>query len=162
MPRPTRRRAFLLPSAGLIELSCMCCPEWLDQRTRTRYETLFTMPRTAGVSCSSRTLLTRRSPRPRTVSLCDCLQPIGLRTSLTFKVLMSAMTLLPWSAEDLFDRLAALGGDLSRCRRVLQRIERGAHHVVRVGQIGRASCRERVWIGVVAVRVRETCGGVWR
>ncbi|AFJ84656.1 hypothetical protein MYA_0287 [Burkholderia sp. KJ006] len=39
------------------------------------------MPRTAGVSCSSLTELSRRRPRPRTVARCDSRVPIRLFTS---------------------------------------------------------------------------------
>ena len=39
------------------------------------------MPRTAGVSSSSRSLFSLRNPRPRTVSRCERLVPIGLRTA---------------------------------------------------------------------------------
>ncbi|ERI31823.1 hypothetical protein BURCENBC7_AP6389 [Burkholderia cenocepacia BC7] len=49
--------------------------------TLTRYETLLIMPRTAGVSCSSLTELSRRRPRPRTVARCDSRVPIRLLTS---------------------------------------------------------------------------------
>src|SRR6201997_1848550 len=93
------------------------------------------MPRTAGVSSSVETLLRRRRPRPRTVARCSCLVPMMLRTSLTVTVFLSAMCfLLRRLTEDLFDRLAALGGDVARRRRGGQRVERRTNHVVRVAR----------------------------
>src|SRR5205814_473814 len=100
--------------------------------TFTRYETLLIMPRTAGVSSSSRSLLSLRRPRPRTVARCDSLVPAMLLTSLTLTVFLSLMMLS--SAEDLFDRQAALGSDLGRRAGVLQRVQGGANQVVRVGR----------------------------
>ena len=58
MPRPTRRRAFLAPAAGLMVFSSMCfVPASGAQSTFTMYETLLIMPRTAGVSSSVDSLL---------------------------------------------------------------------------------------------------------
>src|ERR1700759_9848 len=94
------------------------------------------MPRTAGVSSSVETLFRRRRPRPRTVARCSCFVPMMLRTSLTVTVFLSAMSILlsAASAEDVLDRLAALGGDVGRGGGVVQRVERGANHVVRVAR----------------------------
>src|SRR5436309_9232698 len=105
------------------------------------------MPRTAGVSSSSTVWWSRRRPSPRTVARWLARVLIGLRTSVTFTVLpggvfaglplaalftssFAAMSLL----HDLFDTLAALGGDLRGRGHGRERIERSAHHVVRVGR----------------------------
>src|SRR5574337_505768 len=74
------------------------CPVVAAHSTSTRYATLSIIPRTAGVSSSSRTALSRRRPRPRTVARCDALQPIGLLTSLTLSVFLSDMTILRTAA----------------------------------------------------------------
>src|SRR5471032_831164 len=100
--------------------------------TLTRYETLLIMPRTDGVSCNSATELTRRRPRPRTVARCDSRVPIKPLTNCTLTVfaMMSALT------EDVFDRLAAFGGDVGSSAHFGQAVQRGAHQVVRVRRAG--------------------------
>src|SRR5471030_2217112 len=80
--------------------------------TLTRYETLLT--------------------RPRTVARCDSRVPIKPLTNCTLTVfaMMSALT------EDVFDRLAAFGGDVGSSAHFGQAVQRGAHQVVRVRRAG--------------------------
>src|SRR3990170_4266644 len=108
------------------------------------------MPRTCGVSTTSTVWLMRRRPMPRTVSRCACLQPMMLFASVTF-IFLSAMLPLSaraqsaviagdrarfsdLSADDLFHRLAALGGHLGGSVHLLQPVQRGADHVVGIGR----------------------------
>src|SRR5471030_3334854 len=91
------------------------------------------MPRTAGVSSSTREAPMRLSPRPRTVARCFSLVPLGLFTSVTLKVFFSAM-MVSSGAQHFFDGLAALGCDFGRRGHFHQAVEGGAHHVVRVGR----------------------------
>src|SRR6478609_6938971 len=94
------------------------------------------MPRTAGVSSNTLVLFSLRRPRPTTVARCEARVPMGLRTSLTVTVFFSDMFVSPVgrSAENFFDRLATLGGDFRGSRGALERVQRGADHVVRVGR----------------------------
>src|SRR5215467_12526393 len=94
------------------------------------------MPRTWGVSSSSTVWCMRFRPRPRTVAWWPFLRLIGLLTSVTRIIFLSAMSVLgsSISAGDLFDRLAALGRDLRRRVHPLQAVERRANDVVRVGR----------------------------
>src|SRR5579862_4793686 len=94
------------------------------------------MPRTAGVSSSTRLAPMRLRPRPRTVARCFSLVPLGLFTNVTLKVFLSAMAIpgFPLGFEDLFDRLAALGSNFGRRGHLGQAVEGGAHDVVRVGR----------------------------
>src|ERR1700712_4079258 len=90
------------------------------------------MPRTAGVSSNTLVLFSLRRPRPTTVARCEARVPMGLRTSLTVTVFLSDMFCSWRSADDLFDRLATLGGDFRGRRSALQAVQRGANHVVRI------------------------------
>src|SRR3569833_548506 len=113
--------------------NCMICSvrkHSAYETTFTRYETLSIMPRTAGVSCSSDTEFTRRSPSPRTVARWSWRVPIKPLTSFTLIVLAIRVT----STKNFFDRLAALGSDLGRRIHAREAIQRRADHVVRVGR----------------------------
>src|SRR5215510_15765426 len=88
------------------------------------------MPRIAGVSSSSTVWCSRRNPRPRTVLRCGALHAIGLFTSVTRSLFLSAIAL----TRDLFDRLPALRGDLGGRAHLAQPVERRAHDVVRIGR----------------------------
>src|SRR6056297_423922 len=87
------------------------------------------MPRISGVSCSSTLWCMRRKPRPRTVSRCLPILPLGLRTSVTRSF---ADFFLAMIFQDLLYALAALGRDRFRGSHVLQALDRGANQVDRV------------------------------
>src|SRR5690606_2286387 len=57
-----------------------------------------------------------------------------LRTSLTVRVFFSLMTVLQRSVEEFFNRQTALGSDVGRVGGLVQGVERGANHVVRVAR----------------------------
>src|SRR5262249_61305317 len=88
------------------------------------------MPRIAGVSSNSTVWCSRRKPRPRTVRRCGALHAIGLFTSVTRSFPFSAIAL----TRDLFDRLAALRGDLGGSARPLQDMARAPDPHVRAAR----------------------------
>src|SRR5690606_20127534 len=100
------------------------------------------MPRTAGVSSSSRVWLTFLSPRPSTVARWLALVPIGLLTRVTFSVFLLMTSLRSIAAgrpvaacaqalaEDLLDRLATLGRDLGRGADLRKRVQGRPNDVV--------------------------------
>src|SRR5450830_969375 len=87
------------------------------------------MPRTDGVSCNSETEFTRRSPRPRTVARWSWRVPIRPLTSCTLIVFAICFTL----AQDVFNRLAALGCNFCWSVHFGQTVECCTDHVVRIG-----------------------------
>src|SRR6478609_6142487 len=107
-----------------------CASREAYDTTFTRYETLLIMPRTAGVSSSSRTELIPRSPSPRTVARWLSRVPIRPLTSCTLIVFAMSFTL----AQDFFNGLAALGCNLRWGVHFRQAIQRSADQVVRVGR----------------------------
>src|SRR5215468_8019737 len=112
--------------------------------TRTRWRTLLIMPRTSGVSTSSRLRWRLFSPRPISVARWSSVRPIGLPVWVILIFLASAMTRslrrrlgrggsrLVAPAQEIADLLAAAGGDHARRVELLQRLEGGLDHVVRV------------------------------
>src|SRR6266480_1793194 len=82
------------------------------------------MPRTAGVSASSTVWLIFFRPSPCTVSRWRCLMPASPFRSRTLILF----------TEDFLDLLAAARCDLRGRAHRLQAVQRGAHHVVRVGR----------------------------
>src|SRR5437879_5592274 len=92
----------------------------------TRYATCLIMPRTAGVSWSTRSLPTRVRPRPRSVSRWFSVCPLMLRTSLTFKAILRSL------AAHLGEILAAQARRLFRAAQLAQAVEGRLDHVVRV------------------------------
>src|SRR5882724_1206892 len=101
--RFAQARTNATADAALVVLGAFCRLDAVEfhvrslepQSTLTRYETLLIMPRTAGVSSSVYSLLSLRSPRPRTVARWDSRVPAMLRTSLTVTVFLSVMMLFP-------------------------------------------------------------------
>src|SRR5215510_7861000 len=89
------------------------------------------MPRACGESATSTVWLRHLSPSPRAVARCSAFLPIRPRTSVTRSFFCPAMFS---SLRQLFDRQAALGGDVCGGAAVLERVERGAHDVVRIGR----------------------------
>src|SRR5450830_942475 len=94
------------------------------------------MPRTAGVSSSSETELTRRRPRPRTGARCDSRVPIRPMTSWTLTVFLAAVVIVFTLSKNVFNRLAALGSDVASSAHFRQAVKRGANPVVRVRRAG--------------------------
>src|ERR1041385_8620622 len=100
------------------------------------------MPRVADVSGSSRVRPILFSPSPINVSRCVCSRRIGLPVCWTLMVLVFAMTTsirsrfaVDAGAPRLQRRLLAVAPRRAAARQilVLERIERGAPHVVGVG-----------------------------
>src|SRR5665213_2008975 len=89
------------------------------------------MPRIAGVSATSTVCSRWRRPSPFTDSRCLWSVPGSPFTRVT---LIRFCSLIASSSGDLFDLLAALGGDLRRAALLCQPVERGAHDVVRIGR----------------------------
>ena len=107
MPRPTRRRLRLLPGPGLMVLSCIVVAPRSAFSTPSRYFTSLIMPRTAGVSSTTRVSRMRRRPRPRTVARMLLQLPVHAAIQRDLDLALCSSS----SARDLFDRLAALGRD---------------------------------------------------
>src|SRR5215472_2379583 len=89
------------------------------------------MPRTCGVSMTSTLSLRHLRPRPRTVARWSSRLAVSPFTRVTFSF-FSPVTIS--SLRDLLDGHRTLGGDVRRRVAVLERIERRAHDVVRVGR----------------------------
>src|SRR5205809_2141009 len=87
------------------------------------------MPRTSGVSTTSTVWLRHLSPSPRTVARWSSRLAVSPLISVTLSF-FSTGTIS--SLRELFDSQAALGGDVRRRVALLECVERGPHHVVRV------------------------------
>src|SRR5262249_6174520 len=112
-------------AARLLAAVCRLDLVQFHHSTFTRYATLLILPRAAGVSSSVRVLVSLRRPRPRTVARWSSRVPATLLTSWTVRVVFLSVigVLRGRSVEDVFDRLAALGGHLGRRRRALEGVE---------------------------------------
>src|SRR6266851_1095372 len=113
---------------------------------RTRWRTFLIMPRTSGVSVSSRLRWRLFSPRPISVPRWSSVRPIWLPVWVILIFLPSAIAYslsrrlgggLVATAEKVADLLAAAGGDHARRVELLQRLERRLDHIVRVGRADR-------------------------
>src|SRR6266851_3641039 len=103
---------------------------------RTRWRTFLIMPRTSGVSVSSRLRWRLFSPRPISVPRWSSVRPIWLPVWVILIFLPSAIACslsrrlgggLVATAEKVADLLAAAGGDHARRVELLQRLEHRAH-----------------------------------
>src|SRR3982075_2361830 len=113
---------------------------------RTRCRTFLIMPRTSGVSTSSRLRWRWFSPSPISVPRWSSVRPMWLPVWVILIVLPSAIAYslsrrlgggLVAAAQQVADLLAAAGGDHARRVELLQRLERRLDHVVRVGRADR-------------------------
>src|ERR1700704_5808293 len=113
---------------------------------RTRCRTFLIMPRTSGVSTSSRLRWRLFSPSPISVPRWSSVRPMWLPVWVILIVLPSAIAYslsrrlgggLVAAAQQVADLLAAAGGDHARRVELLQRLERRLDHVVRVGRADR-------------------------
>src|SRR6186713_3546498 len=104
------------------------------------------MPRTSGVSTSSRVRWRLFRPRPISVPRWSSVRPIWLPVWVILIFLPSAMAYslsrrfrggVVAAAEQVADLLAPSGGDHARRVEQLQRRERRLDHVVRVGRADR-------------------------
>src|SRR5260370_21305666 len=113
---------------------------------RTRWRTFLIMPRTSGVSVSSRLRWRLFSPRPISVPRWSSVRPIWLPVWVILIFLPSAIACslsrrlgggLVAAAEKVADLLAAAGGGPARRGELRQRPRRRLGHVVRGGRAGR-------------------------
>src|SRR6266478_6763317 len=113
---------------------------------RTKCCTFLIMPRTSGVSTSSRLRWRLFSPSPISVPRWSSVRPIWLPVWVILIFLPSAIACslsrrlgggLVAAAQKVADLLAAAGGDHARRVELLQRLEGGLDHVVRVGRADR-------------------------
>src|SRR5258707_10789190 len=109
---------------------------------RTRCCTFLIMPRTSGVSTSSRLRWRLFSPSPISVPRRSSVRPIWLPVWVILIFLPSAIAYslsrrlgggLLAAAEQVADLLAAAGGDHARRVELLQRLERRLYHFLRGG-----------------------------
>src|SRR3712207_5736153 len=98
------------------------------------------MPRTAGVSSSSRLRCILLSPNPFSVASWSRVRPIGLPIWVTFSFFAAAMDLLPRlgaagfaPADEVADLLAPACRDGARAGNPREGVEGRLDHVVRVG-----------------------------
>src|SRR6266478_3251735 len=113
---------------------------------RTKCCTFLIMPRTSGVSTSSRLRWRLFSPSPISVPRWSSVRPIWLPVWVILIFLPSAIAYslsrrlgggLVAATQKVADLLAAAGGDHARRVELQQRLERRLDHVVRVGRADR-------------------------
>src|SRR5258707_14982914 len=113
---------------------------------RTRCCTFLIMPRTSGLSTSSRLRWRLFSPSPISVPRWSSVRPMGLPVWVILIFLPSAIAYslsrrlgggLVAATQKVTDLLAAAGGDHARRIELQQRLERRLDHVVRVGRADR-------------------------